>query len=70
MKPLETPFEELSKPFQLDFGQTVTKACEKIIEANITPEEKEEFYTKELSKILTDIVNQDVEWSSLRLEQN
>lgn len=68
MKPLLEPMPELQRPFNIK--DTVRRACESIIDSTIDQSEKIAFYKKELSKISSDIINKDVEWSSLRLEPN
>jgi len=62
------PMPELQRPFNIK--DTVRRACESIIDSTIDQSEKVTFYKKELSKISSDIINKDVEWSSLRLEPN
>jgi len=41
-----------------------------MINESLTPESKQAFYHEELSNILKATLNQDVEWSSLRMETN
>lgn len=40
------------------------------VDESITQEEKRSFYSSEIGKIFKDVVEKDVEWSSLRLEDN
>ena len=68
MGPYERPFEELQNRFKIDINQQVVEAAKLIIEESLTPESKRLFYHEELDSILKATVNQDVEWSSLRLE--
>jgi hypothetical protein len=68
MKPLLEPMPELQRPFAIK--DTVRRACESIIDSTVNQSEKDGFYEKELAKISSDIINKDVEWSSLRLEPN
>jgi hypothetical protein len=51
-------------------NQQVVEVGKLIIEESLTPESKREFYHEELANILNATLNQDVEWSSLRLESN
>jgi hypothetical protein len=44
MSPLETPFSELSRPFDIDQTQVLKEACIRTIDESITPEEKKIFY--------------------------
>lgn len=60
----------LNDVFRVDIDKCVKEACLKSVEASITQEESREFYQEELKKISHDTLHQDVEWSSLRLEQN
>jgi len=49
-------------------NQQVVEVGKLIIEESLTPESKRQFYHEELANILNATLNQDVEWSSLRLE--
>ena len=61
---------ELQQKFKIDVNQQVVEVGKLIIEESLTPESKRHFYHEELTNILNSILNQDVEWSSLRLESN
>ena len=66
----ERPLVELQEKFKLDVNQQVVEVGKLIIEESLTPESKRQFYHEELANILNATLNQDVEWSSLRLETN
>ncbi len=70
MGPFEKPIEALNKVFALDLNEQLREACTRTIDESITPEERREFYSQELSNISNDTLASDVEWSSLRLQQN
>lgn len=66
----ERPLVELQEKFKIDVNQQVIEVGKLIIHESLTPESKRQFYHEELANILNATLNQDVEWSSLRLESN
>jgi hypothetical protein len=64
----ERPLVELQEKFKIDVNKQVVEVGKLIIEESLTPESKRQFYHEELANILNATLNQDVEWSSLRLE--
>jgi hypothetical protein len=66
----ERPLVELQEKFKIDVNKQVVEVGKLIIEESLTPESKRQFYHEELAIIMNATLNQDVEWSSLRLESN